>query len=259
MRLSIARRRCGAEDAAAVAAEEYSLRVIPSAGAGGQGQFRTPSGRAALAATGPAPSGATSRTEGEMPAGITSNDSMFSVRETPWHGLGAVLDHAPTTIAEAIEASGLAWRVEREPIAVDRGDAATVDDWWEPRCEEIPGFYATVRQDTRQVLGIVGERYRIYLQLRVMSSSGAAPLPLIEPGRLRGGLLLSGSRCLLSSAQLASDSEHPRAGGSVRLYKSMAGPFLVACECLPPVHVRLGVFLPPPLQVHRGADGVAPL
>ncbi|HEY5262377.1 MAG TPA: DUF932 domain-containing protein [Solirubrobacteraceae bacterium] len=30
-----------------------------------------------------------------------------------------------------------------------------------PRCEEIPGFFATVRQDTREVLGIVGERYRI--------------------------------------------------------------------------------------------------
>ena len=95
-----------------------------------------------------------------MPAGITSNDSMFSVRETPWHGLGAVLDQPPTTIAEAIEASGLGWRVAREPIAVDRGDAATVDDWWEPRCEEIPGYYATVRQDTRQVLGIVCERVR---------------------------------------------------------------------------------------------------
>ena len=96
-----------------------------------------------------------------MPAGITNSDSMFSVRETPWHGLGVVLDRAPATIAEAIEASGLGWRVEREPIAVDRGDAATVDDWWEPRCEEIPGYYATVRQDTRSVLGIVGERYRI--------------------------------------------------------------------------------------------------
>jgi phage/plasmid-like protein (TIGR03299 family) len=95
-----------------------------------------------------------------MPAGITSSDSMFSVRETPWHGLGAVLARPPATIAQAIEASGLGWRVEREPIAVDRGDAATVNDWWEPRCEEIRGYYATVRQDTRTVLGIVGERYR---------------------------------------------------------------------------------------------------
>ena len=95
-----------------------------------------------------------------MPAGITSSDSMFSVRETPWHGLGAILDEPPTTIAEAIERSGLGWRVEREPIAIDRGDVATANDWWLPRCEEIPGWWANVRQDTRQVLGIVGERYR---------------------------------------------------------------------------------------------------
>ena len=86
---------------------------------------------------------------------------MFSVREVPWHGLGAVLERTPATIAEAIEASGLGSRVEREPIAVDRGDAASPDSIWDPRCEEIPGYYATVRQETRQVLGIVGECYRI--------------------------------------------------------------------------------------------------
>ncbi|MBV9337840.1 MAG: DUF945 domain-containing protein, partial [Solirubrobacterales bacterium] len=68
---------------------------------------------------------------------------------------------APATIAEAIECSGLGWRVEREAIAIDRGDVATIDDWWLPRCEEIPGWWANVRQDTREVLGIVGERYRI--------------------------------------------------------------------------------------------------
>jgi phage/plasmid-like protein (TIGR03299 family) len=96
-----------------------------------------------------------------MPAGITSSDSMFSVRKGPWHGLGVVLDEPPATIADAIQASGLNWRVEREPIAIDRGDVTTAHDWWQPRCEQIPGYYATVRQDTRTVLGIVGERYRI--------------------------------------------------------------------------------------------------
>ncbi|MHB1570360.1 MAG: DUF932 domain-containing protein, partial [Solirubrobacteraceae bacterium] len=55
----------------------------------------------------------------------------------------------------------LGWRVEREPIAVDRGDVAMADNIWDPRCEAIPGYYANVRQDTREVLGIVGERYRI--------------------------------------------------------------------------------------------------
>jgi len=97
-----------------------------------------------------------------MPAGLTDSDSdsMFSVRVTPWHGLGAVLDRPPATLSEAIEASGLGWNVAKEPIAIDRGETS-VADWSAPRCEEIPGFYATVRQDTREVLGIVGERYRI--------------------------------------------------------------------------------------------------
>jgi hypothetical protein len=58
-----------------------------------------------------------------MPAGLTSSDSMFSVRKVPRHGLGAVLEHPPATIAEAAEGSGLGWRMKLEPIAVDRGDA----------------------------------------------------------------------------------------------------------------------------------------
>lgn len=94
-----------------------------------------------------------------MPAGLTDSDSMFSVRVTPWHGLGAVLDQPPATVGEAIEASGLGWSVAKEPIAIDHGDASSV--WPAPRHEEIPGYYATVRQDNREALGIVGERYRI--------------------------------------------------------------------------------------------------
>jgi phage/plasmid-like protein (TIGR03299 family) len=86
-----------------------------------------------------------------MPAGLTGSDSMFSVREVPWHGLGAVLERPPTSVSEAIELSGLGWRVEREAIAVDVAGAP----------ERIEGYWATVRQDTRSVLGIVGERYRI--------------------------------------------------------------------------------------------------
>ncbi len=94
-----------------------------------------------------------------MSAGITGRDSMFSVRQVPWHGLGAVLERPPASVAEAIEASGLGWRVEKQPIAV-RHDNVPVG-WEGPFHEEVPGFYATVRQDTREVLGIVGERYRI--------------------------------------------------------------------------------------------------
>ena len=49
-----------------------------------------------------------------MSAGLTDSDTMFSVRETPWHGLGAVLEEPPATVAEAIEASGLGWSVAKE-------------------------------------------------------------------------------------------------------------------------------------------------
>jgi phage/plasmid-like protein (TIGR03299 family) len=94
-----------------------------------------------------------------MSAGLTDSDSMFSVRVTPWHALGAVLEHPPASVGEAIAASGLSWSVAKEPIAIHRG--GTPPDWAGPVSEAIPGYYATVRQDTQDVLGIVGERYRI--------------------------------------------------------------------------------------------------
>jgi hypothetical protein len=55
-----------------------------------------------------------------MPAGLTESDSMFSVRVTPWHGLGAVLEAPPASVAEAIEVSGLGWSVNKQPIAIHR-------------------------------------------------------------------------------------------------------------------------------------------
>jgi len=162
-----------------------------------------------------------------MPAGLTVNDSMFSVRQAPWHGLGAVLDQPPATIAEAIDLSGLGWRVEREPIAVDRGDAATVDDWWEPRCEEIPGWWANVRQDTRQVLGIVGERYRIVQNLEafqfVDQLLGSA-MHFDTAGSLHGG------RQVWVLARLP---EHVEVGGdTVRCYVLLMNSQRMASHCL---------------------------
>jgi phage/plasmid-like protein (TIGR03299 family) len=94
-----------------------------------------------------------------MSAGLTEYDTMFSVRETPWHGLGAVLEKPPATVAEAIAASGLGWSVTKRPIArlLEDGPGESV----KTRYAEIPGFYATVRQDTAEALGVVGERYRV--------------------------------------------------------------------------------------------------
>lgn len=48
---------------------------------------------------------------------IMENDNMFSVKTTPWHGLGTILENAPG-IDEALEISGLGWEVRTLPILV---------------------------------------------------------------------------------------------------------------------------------------------
>jgi hypothetical protein len=58
---------------------------------------------------------------------------MFSVRVTPWHDLGAILEHPPASVAEAIEASGIGWSVIKQPIAIHRG--GTPPDWARPASE----------------------------------------------------------------------------------------------------------------------------
>jgi len=82
--------------------------------------------------------------------GIFENDYMFSGRgEVPWHNLGAVLDGVLTS-DEAIKEARLTWTVEQMPVF-------TANNW----AEAVPGYIANVRSDTREVLGIVSERYHV--------------------------------------------------------------------------------------------------
>lgn len=91
-----------------------------------------------------------------MSAGLLSNDQMFSVREVPWHGLGAVLDKAPKDIDDALKQSGLDWTVEQIPVQYARGGAViTYGDG------ENPTAFVNVRSDDGSPLGIVTNRYRV--------------------------------------------------------------------------------------------------
>ena len=49
-----------------------------------------------------------------MPANV---ETMFSIRETPWHGLGRIIMDAPAS-REALELAGLDWQVERAVISI---------------------------------------------------------------------------------------------------------------------------------------------
>lgn len=74
-------------------------------------------------------------------------ETMFYVREAPWHGLGTRVEEALTS-KEALIASGLNWKVEQKEIFTE--DGVTVQ-----------GYYANVRNTDYKVLGVVTNRYQI--------------------------------------------------------------------------------------------------
>ena len=74
-------------------------------------------------------------------------ETMFFVRETPWHGLGTRVMEAPSS-KEALGLAGLDWKVVQEPVYTQAE-------------ELIEGYKANVRDTDRKVLGVVTNRYRI--------------------------------------------------------------------------------------------------
>lgn len=74
-------------------------------------------------------------------------ESIFYVRETPWHGLGTKVMEAPAS-REALQIAGLDWKVLQEPI-------------YTTEKELIEGFKVNVRDTDRRVLGVVSDRYKI--------------------------------------------------------------------------------------------------
>ena len=74
-------------------------------------------------------------------------ETMFFVREKPWHGLGVRVESALSSM-EALIAAGLNWNVVQQEIYTQDGF-------------KIPGYLANVRDSDRKVLGVVGERYQI--------------------------------------------------------------------------------------------------
>ena len=74
-------------------------------------------------------------------------ETMFSVRERPWHGLGTVVESAPSS-KEALELAGLDWQVHQKDISVLWG-------------RTIPGYKANVRDTDGVVLGVVTDKYRV--------------------------------------------------------------------------------------------------
>lgn len=91
-------------------------------------------------------------------------ESMFSVREKPWHyaqnpEVTKLIQEAPTS-EEALIAAGLNWNVISTPVYQESGTL-------------IPGYKANVRDKDNSVLGIVSSRYRIIQNTEAFSFTDA--------------------------------------------------------------------------------------
>lgn len=73
-------------------------------------------------------------------------ETMFSVREKPWHGLGTIVAEAPTS-GDALRLAGLDWNVCQRSIYTNVG--------------KIEGYKANIRDTDGQCLGVVTDRYKV--------------------------------------------------------------------------------------------------
>lgn len=74
-------------------------------------------------------------------------ETMFSVREKPWHGLGNVVEDAPSS-EDALRLAGLDWKVIQRDVYTEDGF-------------HIPGYKVNVRDSDLSTLGIVTDRYQV--------------------------------------------------------------------------------------------------
>lgn len=93
----------------------------------------------------------------------TDKHSFFSVKQKAWHGLGTIIENYPTS-GEAIKHAGLDYTVEKRNLFT-YGDDTTPDTEEDEIVMEfkinVPNYYATVRNDTDEVLGVVGRDYEV--------------------------------------------------------------------------------------------------
>jgi len=116
---------------------------------------------------------------------ITDTDTMFSVREKPWHGIGDVLEEDISV--DAARDKYLTWLASKTPLYADVTTAQSAGR----ELAEVPNRFGVLREDTRTVLGVVGSKYKIYQNSDMwdfidtyIKSSG---MRLETAGSLKGG------------------------------------------------------------------------
>ncbi|CAN5774717.1 DUF932 domain-containing protein [soil metagenome] len=92
----------------------------------------------------------------------TGKHSFFSVKEKAWHGLGQIVQDYPTS-KEAIKHAGLGYTVEKRKLFTYDNENNVANEDIDIKIPEIEvnNYFATIRTDTEEVLGVVGKDYEV--------------------------------------------------------------------------------------------------
>jgi len=92
----------------------------------------------------------------------TGKHSFFSVKEKAWHGLGQIVDGYPNS-GEALKFAGLDYTVEKRKLFTFDNENQTANEDTEIKIPEIEvtNYFATVRTDNENILGVVGRDYEV--------------------------------------------------------------------------------------------------
>ena len=115
---------------------------------------------------------------------ITSQDGLVMVGAPAWHGLGIVLPEGDLEPREARRLAGLDWIVREEPLFCKRSPTDLV--------QGITTHKAIVREDTGDVLGVVGADFHPVQNGELFELLQALGRPVETAGSIRGGRVVFG-------------------------------------------------------------------
>jgi phage/plasmid-like protein (TIGR03299 family) len=100
----------------------------------------------------------------------TGKYSFFSVKEKAWHGLGQIVEGYPNS-AEGLKFAGLNYTVEKRKLFTfdNENQAANEDTEIKIPEIEVPNYFATVRTDNENILGVVGRDYEVVQNIDAFS------------------------------------------------------------------------------------------
>lgn len=154
-----------------------------------------------------------------MAHNIKEHDSMLAVGKRPWHGLGVNLMEPPASGEEALRVAGLDWNVSKVPMYLGDGRQVTITG---SVSRSKDGHYgAMVRQDTGEMLGVVGPSYVPYQNAQMAALFN----PLIEECKVSietCGSLFNGRRVWMLAKFKGSETEIANGGDTVARYLLLA-------------------------------------